>query len=231
MFPKRLSLLAAGLLVMPTAHAVVFSIGETLPGGGAVIGDPPSAGLARVLDLSTPANEITDITLTLDIANAPGSTAWNGDFYVQLTSPQGTVAVALNQPGVGSPGDAGYGDMGLNITINDSAGADIHNYQTVAYTLSGAGQLTGAWQSDGRTSPTSPTRGAQLGSLLGQDPNGAWTLLVADESSGNQGRLVGWGVSGVGITAVPEPAAGGSVTALALGALACLLAGRRAGRR
>jgi hypothetical protein len=35
------------------------------------------------------------------------------------------------------------------------------------------------------------------------DPNGAWSLLVSDVSSGAEGTLVNWGLQ---ITAVPEPA-------------------------
>ena len=36
----------------------------------------------------------------------------------------------------------------------------------------------------------------------GLDPNGVWTLYVADVSSGGEGTLVGWGLQ---ITTVPEP--------------------------
>ena len=43
---------------------------------------------------------------------------------------------------------------------------------------------------------------ALLGSFNGTNPNGAWTLFLADLDFGEQGTLVQWGVI---VTAVPEP--------------------------
>jgi subtilisin-like proprotein convertase family protein len=41
-----------------------------------------------------------------------------------------------------------------------------------------------------------------LSSFNGMDPNGQWTLFIADTSAGGEGTLVNWGMQ---ITTVPEP--------------------------
>ena len=168
------------------------------------IDDPPIPGLARTLTISTPVNEITSLSVSLDISSADGDTAWNGDLYAQLTSPLGTLSVLLNQPGVTGANPGGYGDSGFVITVLDSASNDIHTYQDVSYSLNGGGQLTGSWQSDGRTDPTSSVRDKTLNQMLGQDPNGVWTLFIADQANGNRAKLNSWSIDGIGVT-VPEP--------------------------
>jgi hypothetical protein len=74
------------------------------------------------------------------------------------------------------------------------AAGDIHQYR---FTLSGSettplgGPLTGIWTPDGRVVDpdlvlnTDP-RTALLGSFNGLDPNGEWTLLIADLDTGAQ---------------------------------------------
>ena len=220
MKPRSILLPPLGLLCATGLTAAVFLKDETLSSGNN-IGDPPSAGLSRTLTVSTPVTTIADLTITLDIGSATGDTAWNGDLYVQLTSPNGTLVILIDQAGL-SPTDtvSGYGDAGYNISINDSAIKDVHNYQTVAYTLNGSNQLTGTWQSDGRVNPTSSSRTKNLNSIVGEDPNGTWTLLVVDLASGSLAQLNGWGISGSDIAAVPEPVATAFSSGLALLALA-----------
>jgi hypothetical protein len=211
-------LLAAGLVVGPLGQAAIFSVSETL-GSGNTINDPTDPGLARVLTVSTPVQSLTDLSITLDLGSADGSTAWNSDLYVQLSSPSGVLAVLINRTGL-TPGDGnGYGDAGFQVTINDGAADDIHTYQTVSYTLNGSGQLTGTWKSDGRADALGATRSSALAGLLGTNPNGAWTLLVADLGSGNLAKLNGWSIDGVGTT-VPEPAATAAFAGLAALAVA-----------
>jgi subtilisin-like proprotein convertase family protein len=70
--------------------------------------------------------------------------------------------------------------------------------------------LTGAWATDGRAidplSDPSVFDLSQPSSLLdsfnGTNPNGTWTLFLADLSSGEQSTVVNWGLN---ITATPEP--------------------------
>ena len=199
----RMRILAVSLFSVGHLWADNFSATDSLS-GGVTIDDPPIPGLARTLAISTPVTQITDLSISLDIGSADGDTAWNGDLYAQLTSPSGTLSVLLNQPGVTAVNPAGYGDSGFVITVLDSASSDIHGYQDVSYSLNGSGQLTGTWQSDGRTDPTSSTRDKQLSRLLGENPNGVWTLFISDLANGNRATLNSWSINGVG-TAVPEP--------------------------
>ncbi|HTH46131.1 MAG TPA: proprotein convertase P-domain-containing protein [Candidatus Limnocylindria bacterium] len=207
--------LTAGLLAVPLAHAGVVIVSETLSSGNA-IGDAPSAGLARVLNVSTAGTVITDLSVDLDIGSLTGDTAWNGDLYAQLTGPSGSLAVLINRPGLSSSDGTGSGVAGFSITINDSAIDDIHDspYATAGYSVNGSGQVSGTWQSDGRTDPTSSTRSKSLSQLFGQNPNGDWTLLVADLANGNRAQLNSWSITVT--TAVPEPAATAAVGGLAL---------------
>lgn len=111
----------------------------------------------------------------------------------------------------------------------------MHFYQAVPFTLNASGQLTGSWQPDGRViDPSSPAaafdtapRSDMLDVFNGLDPNGQWTLFVADLAPGGVSTLVSWGLD---ITVVPEPA---STTLLALGlAVGVLMVfGKRGGRR
>ncbi len=84
----------------------------------------------------------------------------------------------------------------LNVTLNISGG------------YNGNGQLLGTWQSDGRNvSPlsvlNSDPRTATLNSFTTRNPNGDWTLFLADVSAGQQSTLNSWGME---ITAAPEAA-------------------------
>ena len=149
------------------------------------------------------ASYISSIHVNLDITGG-----FNGDLYAYLAGPTGQFAVLLNRVGV-TAGDAfGYSDAGFNITF-DQSGPNIHNYQGGSYTLVG-GQLTGTWAPDGRNiNPASApglfdsaSTGADLGQFINIDPNGAWTLFLADMSGGGQSTLNSWGLT---IVTVPEP--------------------------
>jgi hypothetical protein len=133
--------------------------------------------------------------------------------YVFLDGPNGGFAVLLNRSGVTTGNAFGYSDTGFNVTFDDSASYnDIHFYQNFGYTLNGGGQLTGIWSSDGRAidplsapatfATTQPS--SSLDSFDGTDPNGTWSLFLADLSGGGQSTLANWRLD---IEAVPEPSA------------------------
>ena len=98
-------------------------------------------------------------------------------------------------------------DHGLTILLDDQLGTDLHQYGG-----NGGDTLSGTWAADGRNiNPTSSgltfdntPRTALLNSFNGTDPNGVWTLYLADVAFGGQARLAGWSLE---ITAVPEPMA------------------------
>ena len=121
---------------------------------------------------------IDAVTVTLEIAGG-----WNGDYYAYLQHGTG-FSVLLNRPSRTVLRPAGGG---MTITIDDAAAAELH-------ILSASGSITGTWQPDARSIDpgvvldTSP-RTAMLSGFNGLDPNGSWTLFVADVSTGDQGTL------------------------------------------
>lgn len=141
---------------------------------------------------------ITDVNVRLNISGG-----YNGDLYVYLVHSSG-FSVLLNRTGRTGGNAFGYGDAGFNVWLDDSGVGDIHNYGG-----NGGNQFTPgvAYQPDARNvDPGSVTdasdRSAYLSSFNGLDPNGTWTLFVADLSGGDVSTLVSWELD---ITAVPEP--------------------------
>ena len=182
---------------------------------GLIIPDNGS-GVSDTETFSFPgAATISSVQVFLNISGG-----WNGDYYAWLRHGTTGFAVLLNRAGVSGGSAYGYGDNGFNITLDDSASnGDIHFYQGVVNPQGAA--LTGLWQPDGRNvdpnivSGLTP-RSAMLGSFGGLDPNGDWTLFVADDSPGGIGTLAGWGLT----VTVPEPGTLGFLALAGIGLLA-----------
>jgi subtilisin-like proprotein convertase family protein len=196
-----------------TNYSFTFSANVAVPDGNA-------SGVALTTGLTDLGGTITGLTVSLDISGG-----FNGDLYAYLRGPNGGFAVLLNRVGVTSGDAFGYSDTGFQVTFDDSGGYNnIHFYQNLSYDLNGGGQLTGTWASDGRNidpqsapslfDSTLPT--ALLTSFDGTDPDGTWTLFLADLSSGEQSTVVTWGLN---IETVPEPSA---CALLAVGILLCV---------
>lgn len=205
-----------------SSRAVVttfFPVGVTIPDGD-------FTGYQNSQTLSGFAGPILDVNVTLNISGG-----FNGDFYAYLMH-NGTTAILLNRVGRSASNSVGYPDHGFAnlFTLDDQAASDVDSYRSFSYTLNPAGQLTGQWQPDGRAiDPLSAgsafdaaSRSAMLGLFNGMDPNGVWSLYVADLSAGGEGTLVGWGLE---ITAVPEPSLASLLGSAA--AMLLLLAKRR----
>ena len=89
----------------------------------------------------------------------------------------------------------------MSITLDDSAAADVHT------AMNGSGTFFGTYQPDARTEDPLlvtdlSTRSAFLSSFTGLDPNGTWSLFVADQSPGAISTLQFWSLN---ISAIPEP--------------------------
>lgn len=154
---------------------------------------------------------ITDLAVTLNISGG-----WNGDLYVTLRHEtiDGTgFAVLLNRVGTSITDTLGYASTGFGLNgssepfrLSDLGTYSVHYYLDQAPLFNSNGQLTGLWRPDG----------GPLTSFQGLDPNGVWTLFVADCNGGDVATLNQWGLE---ITTVPEPVAGGWViSVLTLGA-------------
>ena len=189
----------AGMALADTTNSFTFSANQTIP-------DANPTGLALSTNLTISGGTISDVNVTLNITNG-----FNGDLYAYLAGPNGGFAVLLNRVGVSNNASAfGYSTAGLNVTLDGTAANSIHYYQNFSFTLNGGGQLTGTWQPDGiNIDPLSAPgwflvagQTALLSSLNGTDPNGTWTLFLADLSLGGNATLVDWGLQ----IAIPEPA-------------------------
>ena len=164
--------------------------------------------------LSGVSGAIADVSVTLNLSGG-----WNGDLYAYVVHNDG-FAVLLNRVGRGTANPPGYGDSGMSVVFNEAAaGGDIHWY-------GGMGEPVGNYLPDGRyILPKSEvgvfdvtTRTALLSSFVGLDPNGKWTLFVADASGGDQSTVTKWGLA-IRLASVPEPASlvEGTLAALFLG--------------
>ena len=163
-------------------------------------GQPTGMSDTRTLAFDIPQfSSITNVEVTLNLSGG-----YSGDIYAYLTHGDG-FAVLLNRVGRSSANLVGYSDSGMDVTLSAN-GNDIHQYQTFSPTIEG-GQLKGIWGVDGRnidpkTVVTTTPQTALLSSFNGTDPNGSWTLFLADMDAGDQSTLVQWSVI---LTAVPEP--------------------------
>lgn len=206
---------ALGGAALQTASAQVFNFSASLP-TPVSIPDNSAVGTVHSLTVSGVPAEIQSVQVQLNIQSRGGEPMYNGDLYVTLVH-NGTSAVLLNRVGRRDASFTGYGDAGFDVTLSDSAVADVHSYRV---TLNGSdfaplssgdtpGALTGTWQPDGRAADpeavlTTSPRTSSLSLFSGASANGTWSVFAADLSPGASAALVAWSVS---IVPVPEPTA------------------------
>jgi subtilisin-like proprotein convertase family protein len=200
-------------------HAQVFTVNLSIP-------DNSLVGVTSQQLVSGYTAPLASVSVFLRIEPRGGEPMFNGDIYATLSHESG-YAVLLNRVGRRDGFSAGYGDSGFNITLSDGGLADVHDYRL---TLNGShttslslteepAALTGLWQPDGRAVDpfavgSSSLRLAKLGSFVGLDPNGLWTLYVADVSGGGLAELREWGLT---LTVIPEPGETVVISAVVLG--------------
>ncbi len=211
---------AFGLHAAPIDYSFA-GVGKSVPDGDA-------AGVADTQIISTPFTQITSLTLMLTITGRDDFDPFNGDLYATLVHGAG-YAVLLNRPGRTAAHPFGNPDNGMSVTFNDFAAlGNIHGYADVVSPAPGS-PLTGIWMPDGRAADpgvvldTSPIS-ALLSSFTGLDPNGSWTLFVADLETGGLAALESWSLQIDGINEVPES---GTYGVLGLVLLPSLWMGRR----
>jgi subtilisin-like proprotein convertase family protein len=193
---KILAVLAATILLAAGASASIVTFDSTTQNGGNPInmgvpdGNPVGIVSTINVNISSWADSMNSLTMTLNISGGN-----NGDLYAYL-SYGGQIVTLLNRPGVTGVNPVGYTDPGLNVTLTDGNPGNINTYGSSSYTTSG-GQVTGTYN---------PAAGstAFATSYNGMNPNGNWTLFVADMSGGdiNFSQLDSWSLT---FNAVPEP--------------------------
>jgi subtilisin-like proprotein convertase family protein len=193
---------AAALVIAAGIANAEVSVTNLFENINQAIPDGQTTGLSdtRTLSFSDPLfTSVGSVQVTLTIANG-----YNGDYYAYLVH-DNAFAVLLNRVGRAAGNLFGYSDAGMSVTLS-AEGEDIHRYQSFTL-IPEEGTLTGTWAPDNRESDPlyamdTDERTTLLDSLVGTDPNGAWTLFLADVDFGQQGTLVQWGLV---ITAIPEP--------------------------
>jgi subtilisin-like proprotein convertase family protein len=224
----RVMAIASAMLLLGNFIASAQIVGQydTFgPGNTAQLAIPDGnpAGVSDTRTISAPGQtQIQSVSVTLGL-----SSQFNGDLYAYLVHGE-QICILLNRPGRTASDSFGYADQGLNITLADGAANDIHTYQLVSTPLAG-NSLAGSWQPDGRAVDpdhvtTSDNRTALLTDFYNTDPNGTWTLYVADMHGGGTSSLESWGME---ITAVPEPYESACAVGALLGAFACWRTYRR----
>lgn len=193
---KKLIITGLMLLAVVTAEATLSYSSPTTTG---TLPDGSPVGMSSSITVSgADINIVRDVNVTLQISGG-----YNGDLYGYLVGPDGGMAVLLNRIGRTSTDAFGNSGAGMNVTLDDDLGSDIH--------LAASGVLSGVWMSDGRlVSPFTVTgtssAAANLNDVFIQANshvvNGTWTLFLADVSGGDINSLVSWGLD---ITVVPEP--------------------------
>jgi hypothetical protein len=170
--------MAALLLFGASARAGIFTdnANTAIP-----VGDP--IGLSTTISVSGLQTYTAGVTLSLDISGGN-----NGDLYGYL-SYDGVIVTLINRPGVSGSDPLGYAGSGFNITLSDGSYPNINTTSETA-----GSQVTGTYN---------PSGSVAFASLDGLNPNGTWTLFLANESSGGgSSTLVSWDLA---INAVPEP--------------------------
>ena len=193
---KRIIAVLAALVVMGAgvAQATFYTYNYTTGFSTTNVPDGNPAGWADTRSISGipgalgdgTTSVITDVNVRVNISGG-----YNGDLYgyLQLHDELGAtvLTVLLNRVGTGSGGEPqftfGYSTAGMNITLDDQAGASIHGV---------ANPTSGSYQPDGDF----------LSNLSGNHANGTWTLFLADMSSGSVSSVTSWGLD---INVVPEP--------------------------
>lgn len=211
---KILVLCALVIIGAPVSHAALTIIQMGESGLAQAIPDYQDSGISRVLSITGYESQ-KPYTVTASIRiDAIGNGAYNGDYYAYLKHDtadglSSAVAVLLNRPGKSPFNPSGYENSGMDISFADAAATDIHLYQPAANSSGDltANYLRGTWQPDARNvNPYSVVAGDSrtlfLDSLGLYDPNGTWTLFVADVERGATGMLVSWSVT---LTPTPEP--------------------------
>ena len=181
------------LALCASAHGGLYTFNY---GVNAAIPDNSIIGLTDAHTIGGLDAAIKDVRVTLDISGG-----FNGDLYGYLRLNGSPLVVLVNRVGLTSGNPDGYHNSGMLVTLSSSAPQDIHFYQDFTPAYNGSGQVTGAWQADGRANPLDTSRGS-LSYFNGLDPNGTWTLFFADRSVGGQSKLDGWSLE---VTTVPEP--------------------------
>lgn len=211
---RTMALIAvAGWTVASSAQ--LYNVTQSSGALSVEIPDNSAVGVAHEQEVTGLVGALEFVEVDLRITSRGSGPMFNGDLYVTLTHDSG-YSVLLNRVGRRASSSSGYADNGFDIRLSDAAAADVHSYRLTLSgnefipisNLSPAAPLTGTWQPDGRAVDpgvvvvTSP-RSAGLSTFGGLNPNGVWTLFVADLGTGGLAKLDSWALHLVEVPEVP----------------------------
>jgi cysteine-rich repeat protein len=150
------------------SHTVAAVIPTPIPLNDNNVSNPVSA----TLTVSGVTGVITDLNVYVEVPHT-----YAGDVHIYLTGPTG-----LRIPLVRDMGSS-YDNTFNGTTFDDDA-----NPSLFAYRVTGA-----SFSANGVKTPLQPER--SLGLYNGTDPNGVWTLQVADDASGDFGSINGFSIT------------------------------------
>ena len=121
-----------------------------------------------------------DVNVTTRISHTFGA-----DLDIFLVSPAGITITLSTDNGLG------YNNVFSGTVWNDQAGLALPPGPVTDYPFSSNSVVT----------PLAPEE--PLGALVGQNPNGAWKLIVTDDAAGDTGALLGWSLRVIALNQQP----------------------------
>ncbi|GAB4546844.1 MAG: hypothetical protein Tsb0013_06050 [Phycisphaerales bacterium] len=165
---QALAPIIASLLAFHPARAetvvLAFETPSPIPDGAGALSIP--------LAYDTALRTVTGVRLEIDLAHP-----WVGDLVIAIEAPDASALLVVDRPGTvpaGFPGPWGCGGDNIDATFTDSATISVLD----ACTLTGTPVYTG---------DLLPAQ--VLASFVGVNPQGAWTVTVADAQAGDAGVL------------------------------------------
>jgi Proprotein convertase P-domain len=162
----------------------------------AVIPDVDDVGYTSNQDITIPVDQVI-ASVSVGLIFQGG---FNGDLFAYLVH-DNAIAILLNRPGRDANNPDGSASSGMTVTLTDLGISDIHTSIPMF-----GGVTDSTFQPDGRTADpldvlSTDPRPAMLSSFVGKNPNGRWSLFVADQNAGDESTLVSWTLT---INSVPE---------------------------
>jgi uncharacterized delta-60 repeat protein/uncharacterized repeat protein (TIGR01451 family) len=174
-----------------------FTLGQSTAGfansSAIIINDSPSSGVAglatpypSVININGLAGLVSKATVTLTNLNH----TWPGDIDALLVSPTGQKSFLMAKCG------GGYAVNNVTLTFDDAAAGSLpHSSQIVSGTYRPTSYAVATPPFPPGLTPPQPYS-TNLSVFNGNNPNGAWSLYVIDDTPGNSGGIAnGWSLS------------------------------------
>lgn len=184
----------------------VYVSGSDIPD----VQNPPMSFPQTVSDSAI--TSLESVQVGLHLSGNPSGSGFASEMYVALIRDLTQTSILLNQVGITATDPVGSHYDGWNVLFSEAgAMGDIHSSSL------DSGVLSGTWEPDGRTDPTSDSRPQTLSVFDGLSGNGEWRLVVGDMGAGGTMRLESWSLTFSGQSSLYSmPEGGGTLPLLGL---------------